>query len=67
MNYDNYKLQASPTECQCEICGEWGDNYQILIPDGQRVGYLLCPDCYDEMIEDMKAEREAAFAHMNES
>ena len=66
MTYDNYKLATPPDEAQCEMCGEWGTDYQIFIPDGQRWGQLLCPGCYDEMMEDMKAERAAAFAQMED-
>jgi hypothetical protein len=64
MTYDNYKLATPPTEAECEICGEWGEDYRMLIPDGHRIGYLLCPGCYDEMTAELKAEREAAYEQM---
>ena len=68
MTYDEYKLATPPDDVQCELCGEYGMNYNTFTPDGKRWGQVLCPGCYDEMMADMEAERAAAFAHMeNES
>jgi hypothetical protein len=64
MTYDNYKLETPSSESQCEMCGEWGEDYIILTADGQRWGQLLCPGCYDEMVESQRQEREAAFVSM---
>ena len=66
-DYDNWKQATPPDEAQCEMCGDWGMNYKTFTADGHRWGRVLCPDCYDEMVEDMKAERAAAFNYENET
>lgn len=64
--YDQYKLQTPPTECQCERCGEYTDNFQMLVQPGQRYGQVLCPDCYQEIKQAQEDEQQAAFAAMME-
>ena len=66
MTYDQYKLQAPPTECQCELCGEWTEHFEMLVQPRQRYGQVLCPDCYREMKQAQEDEQQAAFAAMME-
>lgn len=63
MTYDEYKLAAPPTDVCCEACGEYGD-WQVFTPDNMRYGYVLCPECYAEMEQEQRDEREYAFQQM---
>jgi len=62
MTYDQYKTEAPPVGCKCEICDEWTDNFEVVKMEGQKYGYVLCPDCAEEMRAQMK---EAEFEIFN--
>ncbi|MDR1147235.1 MAG: hypothetical protein LBK66_01240 [Spirochaetaceae bacterium] len=50
-------------EEQCEECGEWVDEEDLALYQGQH----LCPDCHRgyilESLENLKDDIEAAFSH----
>lgn len=52
--YDNWKLSTPPDDQQCETCGEWLKEFEIVTPAGHTSGYVLCPDCAREMREQLK-------------
>jgi len=65
MTYDQYKTEAPPVGCKCEICDEYTDDFETVIPHGQKWGYILCPDCAKEMRTQMQESDLAEWIEFN--